>query len=139
MRVFVCFNDSKIFDEVNDFYGSVSTYCGKSAPSVDGDFDTICVPKTDVSVHHKITDSHSYADYIPISMCMFDHHAHSRVMHAGDINLIKKVVGPRGTYSSRCIASYIGINCYEGIKDKTSQDHATPSEGPGMKGQYKYQ
>ena len=120
MCVFVCFNDSKCFDEVNDFYGSVSTHCGQSSPSVDGDFDTIHVPKTDVSVHYKITNSHSYADYIPISVCMFDHHAHPRMIHAGDINLMKKTVVTHGTYPSRCITSHIGINCYESLKDKTS-------------------
>ena len=111
----------------------------ESAPSVDEDFDTIHVPKTDVSVHYKVTNSHSYADYIPISVCMFDHHAHPRVIHAEYMNLIKKVIGPCGTYPSRCISSHIGINYYEGLKDKTSQDHTTVSEGPGMKGKYKYQ
>ena len=139
MHVFVCFDDSKCFDDVNDFYGSVSTYCGKSAPSVDGYFDTIHVPKTFVSVHFKITNSRSYADYIPISVYMFAHHAHPRVIHAGDIALTKKAVGPHVTYLSRSITSHIGINCYEGLKDKTLQNHTTPSEGPDIKGQYKYQ
>ena len=69
MCVFVCLNDSKCFDVVNDFYGSVSTFYGKSTPSVDGYFATIQVPKMDVSVHYKITSSHTYADYI--RLCVY--------------------------------------------------------------------
>jgi len=91
-----------------------------------------------VKVWYKMSRAQKYQHVPPLLTCLFDTKFQNRFIKSEDVAVIKKAVGRSGTYPSRTINGNEGVNCYDGLKDGSSQCHATPSEGPGMKGLYKY-
>ena len=90
-------------------------------------------------VHYKVCPSRDIPlEWPALYSCFFHGSYHPMVLTGAHVCLIKAAVGSQGSFPSRDIVSSTGSNSYEGDKDRNTQDHATPSEGPGMKGKYKY-
>jgi len=139
VRQLVCLNDSSFADEHTGYGGFLRVFGGRASPTLDETFtNSYAVPFSGVNIRWRLCNARDYMCIPPLWICLFDPTFHHRQITSQDVEIVKRAVGPQGTYPSRTVNCSTGLNCYDGFKSPSSQCHPTPSEGPGMKGLYKY-
>ncbi len=106
---------------------------------VDRNFKTYQVPITKLAIHHKICQSTSCSNFVPLSTGCFDVIFHDIQVFPKFIKIINHTIRKQGIYTSRCKNQHFGSCFYLGERVNTSQSVPSPSEGPHEHGQWYYQ
>lgn len=116
----------------------IQIFAGSGAPRITSDYNAIQVALSSVTVHHRMCSIDIMDEYVPLSSGCFEHVFHGINIINPFVTAIERAVGPSGLFPVQQHSNHHGSALYIGERSENSQSQPSPSEGPGVHGQFSY-
>ncbi len=103
-----------------EYNGFVQIFAGGGSPNVNNIYTSHQVASSSVTVHHKVSSTSDFSDFVPLSTACFDYRFHAIQVVDKFVEGVEKAVGKKGLFPVRNRAKHIGSASYIGERATSS-------------------